>query len=118
MKKIPLLVLALAAVVIIAVARIATVRAQEPQPAEQGTLLPGCDVPKSYGHLVTVMPGNNAGLAGQAVFEAEDGTIRWVPMMYNSQQAIVQKPARRPMPANFPILPLYECAVGHVWKRP
>lgn len=65
-----------------------------------------------------MLPGNNNGLAGQAVFEAEDGVIRWVPFMFNSQQAIMQQPARRAMPANFPSLPLYECAVGHVWQRP
>lgn len=92
-------------------------RAQQPEPLEQGQLLPGCDIPKSFGRLVTVMPGNNNGLAGQAVFEGEDGTIRWVPLMFNSQQNIMQKPSRRALPANFPILPIYECAVGHVWQR-
>jgi hypothetical protein len=90
----------------------------EPQPPEQGQLIPGCDVPRQFGRLVTIMPGNNNGLAGQAVFEGEDGTIRWVALMFNSTQTIMQKPALRALPANFPTLPMYECAVGHVWQRP
>ena len=24
----------------------------------------------------------------------------------------------RVMPRNFPVLPIYECAIGHVWQRP
>lgn len=91
--------------------------AAQPQPPEQGQLVPGCEIPKIYGRLVTMTPGNNSGLAGQAVFEAEDGTIRWVPFMFHSTQVIMQKPAQRAMPANFPTLPMYECAVGHVWHR-
>lgn len=74
-------------------------------------------MPKSFGRLVTITTGNNNGLAGQAVFEAEDGTIRWVPFMFSATETITQKPSRRLNPI-FPILPIFECAVGHVWQRP
>lgn len=80
-------------------------------------ILPGCSIPRSYGRLVTMMAGSQSGLAGNAVFEAEDGTIRWVPFMFHSTQVIMPKPARRAVPANFPMLPLYECTTGHVWQR-
>lgn len=89
----------------------------QPEASQQGQSIPGCDIPKQYGRLITVTAGNNNGLAGQAVFEAEDGTIRWVPFMFNSREVIMQKPASRPMAANFPVLPLYECVLGHVWER-
>lgn len=91
--------------------------AQQPAPPDQGQLIPGCDIPKQYGRLVTITSGNNNGLAGQAVFEAEDGTIRWVPFMFSATQTISQRPTRRPS-AIFPTLPIFECAVGHVWQRP
>ena len=75
-------------------------------------------MPKNYGRLVTILPGNTKGLAGQAVFEAEDGTIRWVPFMFHSTQVIMLRPHTRrachlPCPAQ-----IYECASGHVWQRP
>lgn len=104
-------------IAVVAVTPSASGRATE-QPLEQGQLIPGCQIPKYFGRLVIMTPGNNNGLAGQAVFEAEDGTIRWVPFMFHSTQAIMQKPAQRALPANFPALPMYECAVGHVWQRP
>lgn len=106
---------------IIGIAIVATyhhVSAEQQQPAEQGQQIPGCDVPKAFGRLVTITSGNNNGLAGQAVFEAEDGTIRWVPFMFSATEVITQKPSRRSPPTIFPILPTFECAVGHVWQRP
>lgn len=92
-----------------------------PVAAQPGTapeeILPGCGIPKDFGRLVTVLGGNNGGLAGQAVFEAEDGTIRWVPMMFNNELPIAPKASRRPLPANFPIIPRFECMTGPVWNR-
>lgn len=115
------IVVSLPVIVVVAFGSVRYLSAQQagqPQSQEQGQLIPGCAVPKYFGRLVTVLGGNNSGLAGQAVFEAEDGTIRWVPMMFNTQTNIMQRPTNKALPANFPILPIYECAVGHVWQRP
>lgn len=121
MSRVSIVIFGLAAITVVALSsRLLFAdqsQAGSPAPREQGQPIPGCNIPKDYGHLVTILPGNNNGLAGQAVFEAEDGTIRWVALMFNATQVIMQKPARRVQP-NFPVLPLYECAVGHVWQRP
>lgn len=112
-------VVALCTIAILAGAFLTTgFTAQQPATQDQGQLIPGCQIPKSYGRLVTIAAGNNTGITGQAVFEAEDGTIRWIALMFNVNQAIVQKPWRGSQAANFPALPLYECEVGHVWQRP
>ena len=106
--------------------------AQTPTTLLPGQGIPRCDVPKNFGRLVTILPGNNTGLTGQttnrdggmnalaaqAVFEATDGTIRWVAIVAPANTTATQQPALRVMPRNFPVLPIYECAVGHVWQRP
>lgn len=103
---------------------------------QTGPLLPGqgiprCAIPKEFGRLVTFIPGSDTGirgqvtarsangneLAGQAIFEAQDGTIRWVAVVAPAG-ATGEKPALRLMPRNFPVLPIYDCALGHVWQRP
>lgn len=80
-------------------------------------ILPGCSIPKSYGRLITIVAGNNTGIAGQAVFEDPEGTVRWVPFMFHSSITRMPKPAKEAMPAVFPVMPLYECTLGNVWKR-
>lgn len=110
-------IFAVVVIVVLAAASYRVVAQQPPSSTEHGLSIAGCQIPKSYGRLVTITAGNNNGLAGQAVFEAEDGTIRWVPFMFSSTEVIQQKPSRRPSTI-FPILPIYECAVGHVWQRP
>lgn len=96
-----------------------------------GQGIPRCAIPKEFGRLVTFIPGNDTGirgqvtargangneLAGQAIFEAQDGTIRWVAVAAPAG-ATGEKPALRLMPRHFPVLPIYECALGHVWQRP
>lgn len=82
-----------------------------------GDILPGCSIPKSYGKLITIVAGNNSGIAGQAVFEDAEGTVRWVPFMFHSSITRMPKPAKEAMPAVFPVMPLYECTLGNVWKR-
>ena len=103
---------------------------QTPLPlAGQG--IPRCDIPKAFGRLVTFLPGDETGLkgqvtaqsangnvlAGQAIFEATDGTVRWIAVVAPANGGSA-KPALRVMPRNFPVLPIYECALGHVWQRP
>ena len=67
---------------------------------------------------VTAKSANGNTLAGQAIFEAQDGTIRWVAVAAPANAGGTDKPALRVMPRNFPVLPIYECAIGHVWRRP
>ncbi len=108
-------VIASAVIVILVSGLVIAARAQANQSPEE--ILPGCSIPKHFGRLVSVLGGNNGGLAGQAVFEAEDGTIRWVPMMFNNELPIAPKASRKPLPANFPIIPRFECMTGPVWSR-
>lgn len=80
-------------------------------------LLPNCGIPKSYGRLVSVLPGAGGGAAGaaaQAIFEAEDGTVRWVSMV---QGGINQTPASRTSAVRPAFLPAYQCALSNEWKR-
>jgi hypothetical protein len=104
---------------------------EQASPSLAGQGIPGCAIPKEFGRLVTYIPGNDTGLtgrvtsksangnelAGQAIFEAQDGTIRWVAVVAPANTGGTDKPALRVMPRNFPVLPVYECAVGHVWRR-
>ena len=98
-------------------------------PSLPGQGIPQCAIPKSFGRLVTFIPGDNTGIrgqvtarsangnlmAGQAIFEAQDGTIRWIVI---AAPVNTDKPVLRVMPRGFPLLPIYECAIGHVWQRP
>jgi len=77
-------------------------------------VLPGCSIPRSFGRLVSIAGG---GGTGEAVFEGEDGTIRFVPFMPNSMEVIAPKPFRSAPKAIFPPLPVYECTTGNVWRR-
>lgn len=88
----------------------------QPVEAQDDQILAGCNLPKSYGRLVSLMNAPNNGLAGQAVFEAEDGTVRWVALAFSTELAQMPKPSRLAAPI-FPQLPRYECALGHVWQR-
>lgn len=83
----------------------------------ESDVLPGCNIPKAYGRLVTIVAGNSSGIAGQAVFEDADGTVRWVPFMFHSSITRMPKPAKEAMPAVFPVMPMFECTLGNVWKR-
>lgn len=99
-------------------------------PLLPGQGIPRCAIPKEFGKLVTFIPGTDTGirgqvtarsangneLAGQAIFEAQDGTIRWVAVVAPAGTTGA-KPALRVMPRNFPVLPIYDCALGHVWQR-
>ncbi len=99
-------------------------------PSLPGQGIPRCNIPREFGRLVTFVPGNDTGitgqvtsksangsvLAGQAIFEATDGTIRWVAVVAPS--GTLEKPALRVMPRSFPVLAIYECAIGHGWQRP
>ena len=51
----------------------------------------GCNIPKSFGKLVTIMDPPNNMLAGKAVFEDNDGTVRWVAMAFSAQMPRSQK---------------------------
>lgn len=104
---------------------------EQTSPLLPGQGIPRCAIPKEFGRLVTFIPGNDTGirgqvtarsangneLAGQAIFEAQDGTIRWVAVVAPAGTT-GEKPALRMMPRNFPVLPIYDCALGHVWQRP
>jgi len=95
-----------------------------------GQGIPRCAIPKEFGRLVTYIPGDDTGirgqvtarsangneLAGQAIFEAQDGTIRWVAVVAPAGSG-GEKPALRLMPRNFPVMPIYECALAGVWER-
>jgi hypothetical protein len=115
----------------IAGGRITTLTAQS-SPSLPGQGIPRCDIPKEFGRMVTFISGAETGLtgqvtsksangnvlAGQAIFEAADGTIRWVAVVAPANAGGTDKPALRVMPRNFPVLPIYECAIAHVWLRP
>jgi len=104
---------------------------EQTSPLLAGQGIPRCAIPKAFGKLVTFIPGTDTGirgqvtaksangnvLAGQAIFEAQDGTIRWVAVVAPAGTT-GEKPALRLMPRNFPVMPIYECALGHVWQRP
>jgi hypothetical protein len=100
-------------------------------PLLPGQGIPRCAIPKEFGRLVQFVPGSDTGirgqvtasksasgdvLAGQALFEAPDGTIRWVAVVA-AAGATGAKPALRLMPRNFPVMPVYDCAVAQVWER-
>lgn len=103
---------------------------EQTSPLLPGQGIPRCAVPKEFGRLVTFIPGHDTGirgevtarsangnvLAGQAIFEAQDGTIRWVAVVA-PVGGTGEKPALRMMPRNFPVMPIYECALGGVWER-
>lgn len=126
-----------AVLVVVSLVELFVVTRDSPLAAEQtpslliGQGIPRCDIPKEFGRLVSFIPGSETGLsghvtaqsangnvlAGQAIFEAQDGTIRWVAIVAPAT-AGTAKPVLRVMPRNFPVLPIYECALGHVWQRP
>jgi len=103
---------------------------EQSSPLLAGQAIPRCTIPKEFGKLVQFIPGNDAGirgqgtaksangnvLAGQAIFEGQDGTIRWVAVVAPAGTA-GDKPALRVMPRNFPVMPIYECALAGVWER-
>ena len=105
---------------------------QRQVPELAGQTVPRCDIPREFGRMVTYIPGDDTGLtgrvtarsangnalAGQAIFEAQDGTIRWIAVVAPANAGGTDKPALRVMPRNFPVLPIYDCAIGHVWRRP
>ena len=77
----------------------------------------GCGIPKSYGRLVSVMPGASNGATGagaHAVFEAEDGTVRWVAM---AQGGLTPTSASKTSSVRPAFLPSYECSLSNEWKR-
>ena len=104
--------------------------AQAPPAMLPGQGIPRCAIPKDFGKLVQFIPGEETGirgqvtaksangnvLAGQAIFEATDGTIRWVAMVA-PVGGPNEKPALRVMPRNFPVMPIYECALAQIWER-
>jgi len=112
------------------VAGTVVITAAQTAPLLPGQAIKGCAIPKEFGKLVTYIPGEDAGirgqvtsksangnvLAGQAIFEAQDGTIRWVAVVAPAGTA-GEKPALRVMPRNFPVMPVYECALANVWER-
>ena len=87
--------------------------------AQSDVILTGCKIPKSFGKLVTITNPPNSQLAGQAVFEDGDGTVRWVALMFRAQMPTMPKPQSTTQGAayTFPQLPTYECELGHVWYR-
>lgn len=109
--------LVLSAAVIACVAAAAWLQraqAQEPNLA----ITAGCGIPTSYGKLVSIIPGNTGGPnAGTtyAVFEAEDGVIRWVAAAATGSVLNTQTPPRgQVLPA---FIQRYECMLGSEWKR-
>jgi hypothetical protein len=81
-------------------------------------ILPGCDIPKSYGKLVAVLPGSSGGAAvgtPYAVFEAEDGVIRWIAAVQAGAVMNTQTPPRGQLLPAF--IQRYECVLGSEWKR-
>lgn len=124
----PLKVAAIAATMILLHAPAGAVEQTAPVLPGQG--IPRCAIPKDFGKLVEFIPGSDTGirgdvtaksangnvLAGQAIFEAVDGTIRWVAVVAPMGTA-GEKPALRLMPRNFPVMPVYDCALSQVWER-
>jgi hypothetical protein len=107
-----------------------SVNGEQSAPFLPGQVIKGCAIPKEFGRLVSYVAGEDAGirgqvtsksangnwLAGQAIFEAQDGTIRWVAVVAPAG-ATGEKPALRVMPRNFPVMPIYDCALANVWER-
>ncbi len=132
MTRIAATLIAIAFVVLLAVIGVLSVAAEQKPMPLPGQGIPRCDIPKEFGRLVTFIPGNDTGLvgqvtaqsangnelAGQAIFEGQDGTVRWVSVVAPANAGGTGKPALRVMPRNFPVLPVYECALGHAWRRP
>jgi hypothetical protein len=112
--------------------RVSARTTEQVPPSLPGQGIPRCAIPKEFGRMVEFLPGNDTGLrgqvtsrsatgdvlAGQAIFEAQDGTIRWIAVVAPASATGGEKPALRVMPRSFPVLPIYECAIGHVWQRP
>jgi hypothetical protein len=132
MARIAIIVVAISFGGLLTVSQGSSAAAQQPAPVLVGQGIPRCDIPKEFGRLVTFVPGSDTGLvgqvtaqsangnvlAGQAIFEAQNGVIRWVAIVAPANAAGTGKPVIRVMPRNFPVLPIYECALGHVWQRP
>lgn len=80
----------------------------------------GCGIPKSYGRLVSVLPGSPAngpnGNITYTVFEAEDGVIRWVAMSPTGPALNTQSPPRGQIIPAF--IQRHECLLSGEWKRP
>ena len=112
--------------------RVSARTTEQASPSLPGQGIPRCAIPKEFGRLVTFIPGSDTGLrgqvsaksangnvlAGQAIFEGPDGTVRWIAVAAPATSTSTDTPALRVMPRNFPVLPIYECAIGHVWQRP
>jgi hypothetical protein len=104
--------------------------AEQAAPLLPGQTVKSCAIPKDFGRLVSYVPGEDSGirgqvtsksangnvLAGQAIFEGQDGTIRWVAVVAPAGSG-GEMPALRVMPRNFPVMPIYECALANVWVR-
>lgn len=132
MTRIVSALIAIAFVVLLAVIRVPSVAAEQKPLPLPGQGIPRCDIPKEFGRFAAFIPGSDTGLvgqvtaqsangnelAGQAIFEAQDGTVRWVSVVAPANAGGTGKPALRVMPRNFPVLPIYECALGHLWQRP
>jgi len=115
---------------VVAGIRVSARSTEQAAPSLPGQAIPRCAIPKEFGRMVTFIPGSDTGirgqvtgksangnsLAGQAIFEGLDGTIRWVAVVAPAGTT-GEKPALRLMPRNFPIMPVYECAIGQVWER-
>jgi hypothetical protein len=83
-------------------------------------ILPGCGIPHAYGRLAEIVPGatgGGAGAAAQAVFEAEDGTIRWVSMVQAGLRATPPLTSGTTNTVRPAFLPNYECALSGEWRR-
>lgn len=131
MSRISVVLFAVSVVGLLGLIQGPTILAEQTPLPLAGQAIPRCDIPKAFGRFVTFLPGDETGLkgqvtaqsangnvlAGQAIFEATDGTVRWVAVVAPAN-AGTPKPALRVMPRNFPVLPIYECALGHVWQRP
>jgi len=79
---------------------------------------PGCGIPKSYGKLVSVLPARPGGPGAgttYAVFEAEDGIIRWVAATPTGTVTNTQRSSRTQIVPAF--IESYECSLGAEWKR-
>lgn len=87
--------------------------------APNDEILPGCGIPRSYGRLVSMMPGASNGAAGsaaKAVFEAEDGTVRLVDLVSAGLTPTQASPSRSSTvrPA---FMANYHCTLSSEWKR-